>query len=193
MGEGQEVTSRFLVACGDAAVVLEAVDQALDKVSTLVFLPVVPPLNDSVFQRLNDRLGVSLPQQAQKSVRIIGPVGNDCSRLMLPHEQLRLTRKQRIIFIEALAKPITGIKHNPLPRNTRIKSRMQAFPKLALDQGQDLSVVEPMTMAFHYAEGLPRFKDRIHCIPEAAPGLKTLADAFTVRGAPGASCEAWPM
>jgi hypothetical protein len=35
---------------------------------------------------------VSLPQQVQKSVRIIGPVGNDCSRLMLPHEQLRLTR-----------------------------------------------------------------------------------------------------
>ena len=92
MGEGQEVTSRFLVACGDAAVVLEAVDQALNKVSTLVFLPVVPPLNDSVFQWWNGRLGVSLPQQVQKSVRIIGPVGNDCSRLMLPHEQLRLTR-----------------------------------------------------------------------------------------------------
>ena len=92
MGEGQEVAGRFLVACGDAAVVLEAVDEALDKIATLVFLPVVPPLNDSVFQRWNDRLRVALPQQVQKSVRIISPVGNDCSRLMLPHEQLRLTR-----------------------------------------------------------------------------------------------------
>ena len=81
MGEGQEVAGRFLVACGDAAVVLEAVDEALDKIATLVFLPVVPPLNDSVFQRWNDRLRVALPQQVQKSVRIISPVGNDCSRL----------------------------------------------------------------------------------------------------------------
>lgn len=62
MGEGQEVAGRFLVACGDATVVLEAIDQALDEIATPVFPPVVPSLHDPVFQRWNDRLGVALPQ-----------------------------------------------------------------------------------------------------------------------------------
>src|SRR5436309_11876232 len=62
LGEGQEVTRRFLVACGHAAVVFEAIDQPLNEIPTLVLLTVVPPLNDTVFQRWNDRLGVSLPQ-----------------------------------------------------------------------------------------------------------------------------------
>jgi len=39
----------------------------------------------------------------------------------------------------------------------------------------DLNIVEPMTNAFHYGEGLPLFKDRIFCIPESANGLKELA------------------
>ncbi len=36
----------------------------------------------------------------------------------------------------------------------------------------DLNIVQPMTDAFHWGEGLPLFKDRIFCIPEAASGLK---------------------
>ncbi|MCZ4298032.1 glutathione S-transferase family protein [Henriciella marina] len=39
----------------------------------------------------------------------------------------------------------------------------------------DLKIVEPMTTAFRGAEGLPMFKDRVRCLPEAAEGLK----AFT--------------
>ena len=39
----------------------------------------------------------------------------------------------------------------------------------------DLKIVEPMTTAFRGAEGLPMFKDRVRCLPEAADGLK----AFT--------------
>lgn len=39
----------------------------------------------------------------------------------------------------------------------------------------DLKIVEPMTTAFRGAEGLPMFKDRMRCLPEAAEGLK----AFT--------------
>jgi glutathione S-transferase len=40
-----------------------------------------------------------------------------------------------------------------------------------IDQG----VVEPMAMGFRFAEGLALFKDRVHCEPEAAPGLKRIA------------------
>jgi glutathione S-transferase len=36
----------------------------------------------------------------------------------------------------------------------------------------DLQVVDPMTRAFRYSEGLPLFKDRMPCFPDAAPGLK---------------------
>lgn len=36
----------------------------------------------------------------------------------------------------------------------------------------DLNIVEPMANGFRYAEGLPMFKDRMRCLPEAADGLK---------------------
>jgi glutathione S-transferase len=39
----------------------------------------------------------------------------------------------------------------------------------------DLNIVEPMANAFRYSEGLPLFKDRIPTAPEAAPGLKKVA------------------
>ncbi|KAF0175945.1 MAG: glutathione S-transferase [Hyphomonadaceae bacterium] len=39
----------------------------------------------------------------------------------------------------------------------------------------DLNVCEPMTNGFRFAEGLPLFKDRVHCIPAAADDLKQIA------------------
>ena len=39
----------------------------------------------------------------------------------------------------------------------------------------DLNICEPMANGFRFAEGLPMFKDRVHCVPEAAPGLKAMA------------------
>ena len=39
----------------------------------------------------------------------------------------------------------------------------------------DLKVCEPMANGFRFAEGLPMFKDRLRCLPEAAPGLKAVA------------------
>lgn len=39
----------------------------------------------------------------------------------------------------------------------------------------DLYIVEPMTNGFRYAEGLALFKDRITTLPEAAEGLKRIA------------------
>jgi glutathione S-transferase len=40
-----------------------------------------------------------------------------------------------------------------------------------IDQG----ICEPMTNGFRFAEGLPLFKNRVHCEPDAAPGLKRIA------------------
>ncbi len=39
----------------------------------------------------------------------------------------------------------------------------------------DLHVVQPMTQGFRSAEGLPMFKDRTHCLPQAADDLKATA------------------
>ncbi len=39
----------------------------------------------------------------------------------------------------------------------------------------DLNIVEPMTNGFRYSEGLALFKDRITTLPEAAEGLKRVA------------------
>lgn len=39
----------------------------------------------------------------------------------------------------------------------------------------DLAVVQPMTHGFRAAEGLPMFKDRVHCLPQAADDLKVTA------------------
>ena len=39
----------------------------------------------------------------------------------------------------------------------------------------DIKVAEPMANGFRYSEGLALFKDRLRCVPEAAPGLKLVA------------------
>jgi glutathione S-transferase len=39
----------------------------------------------------------------------------------------------------------------------------------------DLKICEPMANGFRFAEGLPMFKDRLRCLPEAADGLKAVA------------------
>ena len=38
----------------------------------------------------------------------------------------------------------------------------------------DLNIVEPMANGFRFSEGLPLFKDRAHCIPQAADDLKAI-------------------
>ena len=39
----------------------------------------------------------------------------------------------------------------------------------------DLQIMEPLANGFRFSEGLPLFQDRVHCIPEAAAELKTVA------------------
>ncbi len=39
----------------------------------------------------------------------------------------------------------------------------------------DLKVCEPLANGFRFAEGLPMFEPRMRCLPDAAPGLKAIA------------------
>lgn len=39
----------------------------------------------------------------------------------------------------------------------------------------DLYICEPLANGFRFSDGLKLFKDRVFCVPEAAPGLKKIA------------------
>jgi glutathione S-transferase len=39
----------------------------------------------------------------------------------------------------------------------------------------DLRICEPMANGFRFGEGLPLFRNRVLCVPEASPGLKAMA------------------
>lgn len=39
----------------------------------------------------------------------------------------------------------------------------------------DLKICEPLANGFRFAEGLPLFESRMRCLPDAAPGLKAIA------------------
>ena len=39
----------------------------------------------------------------------------------------------------------------------------------------DLNICEPMANGFRYSQGLPLFQNRMRCLPEAADGLKAIA------------------
>lgn len=39
----------------------------------------------------------------------------------------------------------------------------------------DLNICEPLTNGFRFSEGLPMFENRVRCLPEAAAGLKAVA------------------
>ncbi|HEX3701515.1 MAG TPA: glutathione S-transferase family protein [Phenylobacterium sp.] len=39
----------------------------------------------------------------------------------------------------------------------------------------DLRICEPMANGFRFGEGLPMFRNRVLCVPEASPGLKAIA------------------
>jgi glutathione S-transferase len=39
----------------------------------------------------------------------------------------------------------------------------------------DLRICEPMANGFRFGEGLPLFRNRVLCVPEASPGLKAIA------------------
>jgi len=45
----------------------------------------------------------------------------------------------------------------------------------------DLNICEPLANGFRYSEGLPLFQNRMRCLPEAAAGLKAIAQDWLTR------------
>ncbi len=63
---------------------------------------------------------------------------------------------------------------HPSPPLIGMNAKDRAHTRMML-RTVDQNVVVPMVNGFRSAEGLPMFKDRMLCIPEAAPGNKTYA------------------
>lgn len=74
---------------------------------------------------------------------------------------------------------LDAIGDTPDARNRRRLRQVRVPQSLRLDQGPqrrvELNITEFIHNAYHYAEGLARFAPRIPVAPEAAPGLKAVA------------------
>ena len=78
----------------------------------------------------------------------------------------------------ALAESVAIVEYleevQPLPCLIGPSMEDRALQRMRVRQ-IDFAVVQPMTMAFRAAEGLPMFKDRVRCFPQAADDLKAAA------------------
>lgn len=74
--------------------------------------------------------------------------------------------------ITAICEYLEEVNHNPpligVTAEERAMTRMWV-------RRIDLKICEPLANGFRFAEGLPMFKDRMRCLPEAAPGMKLIA------------------
>ena len=81
--ERQEVTSSFFVACGDAPIVLNSIDESLNQVALFVFSSVIASLDISNFQRRNYDFSLARLDSINQSVCVVGFVRNDGRGLMI--------------------------------------------------------------------------------------------------------------
>lgn len=85
---------------------------------------------------------------------------------------LELDSGEFISEVTAIAEYLEEIHPSPAVLGTTPEERAEAR---MWTRRIDLNIVEPMVGGFRYAEGLGMFKDRFRTIPEAADGLKALA------------------
>jgi len=92
-----------------------------------------------------------------------------------PHGQmpaLELDDGSCISEILAICEYLEDINPNPplIGSNAKEKAEARMWTRRV-----DLNIVEPMTNGFRFSQGLRLFKDRIVTVPEAADGLKKIA------------------
>lgn len=85
---------------------------------------------------------------------------------------LELDDGSHISEITAICEYLEEMHPSPALIGTNAKERAETR---MWTRRADLNIVEPMANGFRYSEGLPLFKDRIPTAPEAAPGLKKVA------------------
>jgi glutathione S-transferase len=77
-----------------------------------------------------------------------------------------------ICEITAICEYLDEVHPNPPLLGTTPKERAEARMWV---RRVDLKICEPLTTGFRYSTGLPLFQNRMRCLPEAAEGLKAIA------------------
>ena len=78
MDGAEEIAGRFVVACGDGAVLLEAGKEVLDQVPSLVEIAIVTTLDTAYRVGRNHDLLAGMPQGLnQPWPRVVGTIGDD--------------------------------------------------------------------------------------------------------------------
>ena len=84
MNERQEGYSEFVVARGDASELLDAAEETLDQIATLVDMPIEGARVESVGAWRDDRLAALLGNDAHEGIGVVTLVGDDeLGRLVL--------------------------------------------------------------------------------------------------------------
>jgi glutathione S-transferase len=85
---------------------------------------------------------------------------------------LELDNGHCVTEITAICEYLEDTNRNPplIGRNPEEKAETRKWTRRV-----DLNICEPMANGFRFSQGLPLFKDRIVTVPEAADGLKRIA------------------
>lgn len=85
---------------------------------------------------------------------------------------LELDSGQRVTEILAICEYLEEVQPRPALIGATPEERAEAR---MWTRRVDLKVCEPLANGFRFAEGLPMFESRMRCLPEAAAGLKAVA------------------
>ena len=75
--EGEVIAGRLIVAGGDAAIVLESVDEAFGQIACFVGLPIVFARREPVAARRDDDFGAVAFHDRDEEVRIVAFIGDE--------------------------------------------------------------------------------------------------------------------
>ncbi len=98
--EGEEVAGGFVVACGDAAALLESREQTFDVIAFAIQLPVVRTLNLAVALGGNDGLAPLIVDHPQHLVAVVALVGDDLLRRQSFQQWCRLSDVVRLSWCQ---------------------------------------------------------------------------------------------
>lgn len=83
MDEGEIVSGGFVVACGDASVVLQAVDESFGEVPCFVGFSIVFARRQAIASRWDNGLGSVATDDRDEQIGIVAFVGDDLPRSVL--------------------------------------------------------------------------------------------------------------
>ena len=129
--------------------------------------------NPRVVRMFMAEKGISIPTQEVNLMKGENREGDHLKRN--PHGQMPTLELDSGAFVSEITVICEYLEDkNPKPALIGANAEEKAETRM-WTRRMDIKICEPMANGFRYAEGFPLFKDRLRCLPEAAPGLKAVA------------------